>query len=127
MISVSIRYKNLTEIITCNNIHNLFYPISIQLIKDIIQKQQRDHLIASPLKKIELRQFKCYRKCLVLPLRPLAFNCITTNSHFQIVTVDTMQGISDCQILKSVTLYDIKQWTALAMRYVIQDDPLLIL
>ncbi len=42
MSAVGIRYKNLPETVSSHQLHNLLHTGSIQLIKNIIQQQQRN-------------------------------------------------------------------------------------
>ena len=67
MLTICIRYKNLPEIVTRYQLHDLFYARSIQFVENIIQQQQR-HRASCTFQKIKLGKLQRYQISLVLPL-----------------------------------------------------------
>ena len=58
MIPIRIRDENLTEAVTRYQLNDGFNSLSIKLIKDIIQQQQRSGIRTRTLQETELRQLR---------------------------------------------------------------------
>ena len=72
MFPVRIRYKYLSKTVACHQFYNLLYARCIQLIKDIIQQQQRNSSTGT-FQKIKLCQLQCHKIRFVLSLRAFSF------------------------------------------------------
>ena len=77
MIAVGVCNENLAEIVSSHQMHNLFHPIGIQFVKDVIKEQERRGLGTDAVQEIELGQLQGNQEGLVLPLRTLtAYPCV---------------------------------------------------
>ena len=91
MVSVRIRDENLSELISCHETHDLFHPLGIQLVEDIIEQEEWGSLRVRALEEIKLREFQGDHECLVLPLAALALHLMATERNLQVVAVDAVQ------------------------------------
>ena len=89
VLTVNVCYKNLSEAIARNQIHDLLYTVAVEFVKYIIEQQDR-RLPTLTVQKIILRQFKCNKETLVLPLRPLFPYGVTAQLHHQFITVHSL-------------------------------------
>ena len=91
MIPIRIRDENLTEAVTRYQLNDGFNSLSIKLIKDIIQQQQRSGIRTCTLQKTELRQLQGYHITLVLSLTSLALHLIISDGKFQVIPMHAVQ------------------------------------
>ena len=92
----------------------------IQLVKDIVQQQQRRCLRCRALQKFKLSQLQGNDIRLVLSLRALTTHGMIAQCKHQVVAMHTMQRVAYGTILHAVTTYHIQKRTALTMRHILQ-------
>ena len=105
MVTVGVRDEYLAKAVTRNQADYLLHPAGIQLVEDIVQQQQGSGLGCRTFQEVELRQFQGEDISLVLSLRTLALHGMVPQRKFQVVTMDTMQGIAYSTVLSTVTTY----------------------
>ena len=84
--------KYLSEQILVHQADDMGYPIFIQFIENIVQKQDR-HTEYLCLHKLELGKLQGDQKGLLLSLTPEFLNGVSINFHTQVVFVDSLAGI----------------------------------
>ena len=126
MIPIRIRDENLTEAVTRYQLNDGFNSLSIKLIKDIIQQQQRSGIRTRTLQETELRQLQGNHITLVLPLTSLALHLIISDGKFQVIPVHAVQGISHGSILEPVALNHLQQRSPLTVGDIMQPHLLLV-
>ena len=88
IIAIRIGNEYLSELIITDQTDNLRYPLRIQLIKYIIQKQSRNRS-PLPCQLSILRQLQRDKESLPLSLRTDTTNQIIIQCHIQIVFMNT--------------------------------------
>ena len=76
MVAVGVRNEYLSEALTTHQFHYLLNPFGIQLVEDIVEKEQRCRAGSDTAQEVELRKLQGYEKSLTLPLRTFAANRI---------------------------------------------------
>ena len=106
MVTIRICDENLSKLVPCHKTHNLFDPLGIQLIEDIIEQEEWGSLCVRALEKIKLREFQGDHKRLVLTLTALALHLMAAVHDLQVVTMDAVKLIDYGAILEAITLDD---------------------
>ena len=91
-LSLSISDKHLSEIIVADQFHQLRHPIVVQLVENVIQKQNRLEAYLL-IVEIELRKLDGDHKRLLLSLRAESLNLMIINQKTQIIFMNADVGI----------------------------------
>ena len=118
MVAIGVGDEYLSESRRTNYLYDALHTDGVELVEDVVEKEQGCGARGSALEEVKLRQFECHGKCLVLTLTALTLHLMVAEGEEQVVAMHAMERISHCPILESVATDDLSERSSTAMRLI---------
>ena len=90
MLAVGVGDEYLSETIARYQVHNLFHPVGIKLVEDVVEQQNWCRMRRRVAQEVELRKLQTCYVSLVLSLRTFSLYQMSAKCALQIVAVDSV-------------------------------------